>query len=107
MAASVIHVANARELVREVEALFPKLDPQMDWDARMAALKRLEGLFRGAARIGVTGISALLRQLVMPHLAVQLQDGRSKIIKQACNLVSAIAECLSGEFEACADIVLQ
>ncbi|CAI5510438.1 unnamed protein product [Closterium sp. Naga37s-1] len=60
-----------------------------------------------AARSGVTGISALLRQLVMPHLAVQLQDGRSKIIKQACNLVSAIAECLSGEFEACADIVLQ
>ncbi|CAI5502430.1 unnamed protein product, partial [Closterium sp. Naga37s-1] len=59
------------------------------------------------ARTGVTGISALLRQLVIPHLAVQLQDGRSKIIKQACNLVSAIAECLSGEFEACADIVLQ
>ncbi|CAI5947562.1 unnamed protein product [Closterium sp. NIES-64] len=114
MAANVIHVANARELVRDVEALFPKLDPQTDWDARMAALKRLEGLFRGgtcspciaqsSVKLGDLEFDA---EQVSEIVVIKVSLYELAVRFNACNLVSAIAECLSGEFEPCADIVLQ
>ena len=101
-------LASDRELLAACDAIALKMGPTQEWDVRMAAMAQLEGLlFAGAAQPPLDGVlhTALARSL-RDCLAVQLADRRSSVVKQACHVVTALAQALGDAFEAHADALL-
>jgi hypothetical protein len=101
-------LASDRELLAACDAIALKMGPTQEWDVRMAAMAQLEGLlFVGAAQPPLDGAlhTALARSL-RDCLAVQLADRRSSVVKQACHVVTALAQALGDAFEAHADALL-
>jgi Asp-tRNA(Asn)/Glu-tRNA(Gln) amidotransferase A subunit family amidase len=93
-----------RELGAEVEALAAALAPEREWDVRMAALARLEGLLLGGApqQHEQAFCGPMLRALRDPLLA-QLADRRSAVVRQATHLLEALARALGPAMERFAD----
>jgi len=96
-----------RELGAEVEALAAALAPEREWDVRMAALARLEGLLLGGApqQHEQAFCGPMLRALRDPLLA-QLADRRSAVVRQATHLLEALARALGPAMEATAEALL-
>jgi CLIP-associating protein 1/2 len=99
-----VRCASERELASEVEALLAALAATQEWDVRMAALARLEGLVMGGAA-RVDGFQQALRSL-RDALLAQLSDRRSSVVKQACHLLVVLAAALGAEFEPHAEALL-
>ena len=99
-----VRCTSERELAAEVEALLASLAATQEWDVRMAALARLEGLVMGGAA-RVEGFQAALRAL-RDALTAQLSDRRSSVVKQACHLLVVLAAALGTEFEPHAEALL-
>jgi hypothetical protein len=99
-----LRCGSERELSAEVEALIASLAPSQEWDVRMGALARLEGLVMGGAA-RMDGFQAALRAL-RDVLLAQMADRRSSVVKQACHLAVVLAAALGLEFEAHADALL-
>lgn len=96
-----VTVRSEQELGREMEGLVATLTPKENWENRIAAMRRLEGLLVGGAA-SMPAFGVLLRQLRDP-LASQLEDRRSAIVKQASHLVVELAAHLQRDFELFAD----
>jgi CLIP-associating protein 1/2 len=99
-----LRCGSERELAAEVEALNASLAPSQEWDVRMGALARLEGLVMGGAA-RMDGFQAALRAL-RDVLLAQMADRRSSVVKQACHLAVVLAAALGPEFEPHADALL-
>ncbi|BDA47128.1 probable CLIP-associating protein 2 [Coccomyxa sp. Obi] len=92
-----IHVAGERQLRAELDGLIRQLSADEEWTRRIDALLRLEGLVRGGAA-GLPGFAELLKSLQEP-IVVQVLDRRSAVSRQACHLISVLAEHMGARLE--------
>ena len=101
-------LATDKELLSACDAIALKMGPTQEWDVRMAAMAQLEGLlFAGAAQPPLdAALHTALARSLRDCLAVQLADRRSSVVKQACHVVTALAQALGDAFEAHADALL-
>jgi len=100
-------VSSEKELLAECDAVAALLGASVEWDVRMAAMARLEGLLLGGAADSFQQalVAALQRPLRDPLLA-QLADRRSSVVKQATHLVVVLAQRLGAAFEPTAEALL-
>lgn len=91
-------VHSDRDLAKEFEHIHAVLAAGSgDWDKRIAAMVRLEGLVKGGAA-AFDQFGELLRPLV-DLLAQQLGDRRSAVTRQAAHLVGQLAMAMGAAFE--------
>ena len=100
-------VGSERDLEREAEGIAALLGATQEWDVRMGAMAKLEGLVLGgaAATFEACFTGPVLRVLRDP-LVAQLQDRRSSVVKQATHLVVVLATALGAAFESTAEALL-
>jgi len=90
-----VPVYTEKELANEFEAFTVVLNgTAADWNKRLKALKRLQGLIIGGA-YHIGNFPTLMTKLYV-HISSQLNDLRSAISKEACTLVCMAAK-LGGE----------
>lgn len=92
-----LSVSSDRELKSELDRIQAALAATGDWDKRVAAMLRLEGLLKGGAG-GYEAFAEMLRPLRDP-LTVQLSDRRSAVSRQACHLLGCLAAALGPKFD--------
>lgn len=61
-----VYVASEKELEAEAEAIAAALGPAADWQKRIAAMERINGLLAGGATEFTSGFDAALRTLRDP-----------------------------------------
>ncbi|KXZ51447.1 CLASP protein [Gonium pectorale] len=94
-----IPIASERELREELEAAVATLSlaPNTEWQARMTAMQRVEGLVLGGAveyecfHEALKGLAQVLTQ--------QFKERRSTIARQTCHLIGVLARALGPRFE--------
>ncbi|EFJ48812.1 CLIP-associating protein [Volvox carteri f. nagariensis] len=97
--ATPIPIMSERELRMELEAATATLAqaPNADWQARMSAMQRVEGLVLGGAvdwecfHEAMKGLAQALSQ--------QFKERRSTIARQTCHLIGVLAQALGPRFE--------
>eukprot|EP00775_Hariotina_reticulata_P009313 gene9313-9478_t len=104
-----LYVSTERELRSELERIMDTLSKgaaAVDWEKRVAALLRLEGLVKGGAA-GNFEVCFLehLRQLRDPILE-QMGDRRSAVSRQAAHLMEVLAAALGQRFESYAAVFM-
>jgi len=91
-AAIPVSVNNDMQLISEFEAIAAQLNPHVEWDDRVAALLRLEGILIGN---NTAQFPTLLPELIASLLARPLSDTmterRSALSRQACHAVTILA----------------
>lgn len=87
-----LHVRTERELSDEINAIAESLQPTIDWEKRVHALLRLEGLVKGGVTNKFPNQFFDMLQSLHGLLAAQLQDRRSAVSRQACHVVSLLVE---------------
>ena len=95
--APIIAPGSDKELRAELDAISSLLATAgTDWQARINAMIRLEGLVKGGAA-QYDAFGEHLRGLKEP-LVKQLEDRRSAVSRQACHLVASLSSSLSTRF---------
>ncbi|GIL71392.1 hypothetical protein Vretifemale_1954, partial [Volvox reticuliferus] len=97
--ATPVPISSERDLRMELEAATATLAqaPNADWQARMSAMQRVEGLVLGGAvdwecfHEALKGLSQALSQ--------QFKERRSTIARQTCHLIGVLARALGPRFE--------
>ena len=96
--AQALCVHSERELLRELDQIQGILAGGAgDWDKRVAAIVRLEGLVKGGAA-GFEGFNEALKALASP-LVDQLSDRRSAVARQAAHLLEVLAAGMGPRFD--------
>ena len=85
-----ISVESEDALVEEVCGALEALEPSVDWEARVEAMVRLEGLTKGGACQYPWFLNEIYAYCA--HLEAQLVDRRSVVARHACRLVSVMME---------------
>ncbi|GLC37256.1 hypothetical protein PLESTB_001143100 [Pleodorina starrii] len=104
--ATPIPITSERELRSELEAATATLAlaPNADWQARMSAMQRVEGLVLGGAvdwecfHEAMKGLAQALSQ--------QFKERRSTIARQTCHLIGVLSRALGPRFEPYALVLL-
>ena len=105
--APALYVATERELHAEMDRVAAALtgkDAANDWQRRIGALLRLEGLVKGGAA-AFPDFDDTLRGL-RDALAEQMLDRRSAVSRQVCHLLAALSAALGPRFDATAAAML-
>ncbi len=97
--AKALSVGSERDLRAELERIRPTMAITVDWNKRIDAMVKIEGLVKG----GAYGMypEAFLEQLrvLRDALVVQINDRRSAISRQACHLLGVLARAMGMVFE--------
>eukprot|EP00002_Diphylleia_rotans_P039959 TRINITY_DN9389_c0_g1_i6.p1 TRINITY_DN9389_c0_g1~~TRINITY_DN9389_c0_g1_i6.p1 ORF type:complete len:1279 (-),score=272.44 TRINITY_DN9389_c0_g1_i6:184-4020(-) len=97
-----ISISSEREFVREVDSLHETLkDTSYDWEERVNALHRFWRIVEGGATQFPCFIAQLHRLKI--GLTQQVKDLRSKVPKEACQVIAALSFLISDKFEPFAD----
>lgn len=88
--APIVQISSERQLSDEFQTIIAGLELNLEWDQRVTAMLRLEGLVKGGAA-DLPAFTELLPSM-QPCLAAQLQDRRSAISRQACHLISILVQ---------------
>ncbi len=97
--ATPIPITSERELRADMEAAVATLAqaPNAEWQDRMAAMQRVEGLLLGGAA-EYEGFHESLKGLAQA-LSQQFKERRSIIARQACHLICVLVRSLGAQFE--------
>ncbi|GLI59247.1 hypothetical protein VaNZ11_001093 [Volvox africanus] len=97
--ATPIPITSERDLRMELEVATATLAqaPNADWQARMSAMQRVEGLVLGGA-VDWECFHEALKGLAQA-LSQQFKERRSTIARQACHLIGVLARVLGPRFE--------
>ncbi len=92
-----IPVDSERTLRAELDQIGSLLALAVDWDKRVQAMLRFEGLLKG----GAGNFECFYDQVytLKEPLMHQVQDRRSAIVRQACHLLCCLAVALGNRFE--------
>ncbi|CAG9467537.1 unnamed protein product [Pedinophyceae sp. YPF-701] len=91
--------AEASQIAAEITRGLDRLSATgEDWEARCAAMEKIESAVEGGGPAAAQALATLVKALKRP-LAVQLQDRRSAVAKQATQLVACLARSMSASFE--------
>lgn len=92
-----IPVDSERMLRAELDKIGSSLALAVDWDKRVQAMLRFEGLLKG----GAATFECFYDQVytLKDPLVQQVQDRRSAIARQACHLLCCLAVALGNRFE--------
>eukprot|EP00803_Ostreobium_quekettii_P000644 evm.model.scf_83.8 EVM.evm.TU.scf_83.8 scf_83:153419-159961(+) len=93
----VVHVQSEKELKNELDKILTDLGASIDWNKRLNALLRLEGMLSGSAP-SFPSCAELLRPVKDP-LTAQINDRRSAVSRQACHVLGVMAASLGSRFE--------
>ena len=85
-------VNDEHQLIRELENIACFLHPDKEWEERVAALLRLEGLALGGASDVAPGFADLLGSLIKEPLTTAMIERRSSVSRQACHTVEVLIE---------------
>jgi hypothetical protein len=97
-AAPSVYVGSERELTAELEAASTVLASlAADWQVRVAAIARVEGVVRGSPALHDLMPEAL--RVLRGPMTAQLEDRRSAVSKQACKSLSSITGLLGLRFQ--------
>ncbi|KAK3241272.1 hypothetical protein CYMTET_48942 [Cymbomonas tetramitiformis] len=99
-----IRVHSEREMEREFQAIAKGLQPENDWQARIALLERIEGMVLGAGG-EYDSLPSLLRTL-RDAIIAQLVDRRSAVVKQACQLLIFLASYVGHDIDSLVEFSL-
>ncbi|GMH33117.1 hypothetical protein BSKO_00951 [Bryopsis sp. KO-2023] len=93
-----IPLESDRELKEVLGKISTQLGLSVDWDKRITALIRLEGIFLGGAS-SFESCQEYIKMLKDP-LTAQINDRRSAVSRQACHAVATMAAIMGCQFEA-------
>ncbi|GBG73139.1 hypothetical protein CBR_g12856 [Chara braunii] len=100
-----VRVYSEKDLSKEIEKAAAMLVPETDWSVRMKVMQRVEGLVAGGASDFDAFPGMLLRQM-KDAIAGQLQDRRSAIVRQTCQMLNLLAKELRFAFEPLAEFLI-
>lgn len=89
--ASVLYVESEAVLTEELRAITDSLRSDVQWDTRVMAMLKLEGVIKGGAADQYPAFADLVLCLQV-GLATQLQDRRSAVSRQACHVISVVVQ---------------
>lgn len=99
-----------KEIQKQLEVIFDKLQIDNNWDKRVDGLKRLQKLTNRCSKASNSGtaISSLSEGLrpIRERLCQQVSDLRSSVSREACQTIETLANTLRDEFNAHAEIFL-
>lgn len=100
-------VASERELRSEMDKIIASFDgdPAANWQKRISAMVRLEGLVKGGAA-AFDGVFDDCVRSMRDIMGEQLLDRRSAISRQACHLLAALSAALGSRFDSFAATML-
>lgn len=103
----VVHVASERQLAKEIEDIASALSSlENDWERRVAALRRLQGLVRGGAQNMPGFMQLFLSSLKMP-VAEQCLDLRSLVSKESGRCIETLSVVLGEALEPATDAFVE
>eukprot|EP01023_Acetabularia_acetabulum_P010600 TRINITY_DN14826_c0_g1_i2.p2 TRINITY_DN14826_c0_g1~~TRINITY_DN14826_c0_g1_i2.p2 ORF type:complete len:181 (+),score=21.02 TRINITY_DN14826_c0_g1_i2:130-672(+) len=95
--AKVKHTKSDAELNSELSRALNQLDPKQEWNVRVSALVSLEGLFLGGAC--QAGCFQNHQRKLRELLVVQINDRRSAVSSQACQVIETMVQELGQKFD--------
>lgn len=100
-----------KEITRELNAIFDKLELENSWDIRVIGLKLLQELASRCSKASNSGCAlSILTQGLCPireRLCLQVSDLRSSVSREACETIQTLANTLRDEFNAHAETCLE
>jgi len=95
-----IIVKSNSEAVHEIDSLSAKLQPHVEWDDKLEAIKRSMGLIKG----GALSFPDFDLTMIAPAVAETVTDLRSALVKWGALFASAAAQALGSKFSTLSDI---